>query len=66
MTNMDRRTFLAAAGIIALAHGRSVSTSSNSSFDPLQLTGNGEWTHALYPAGESCPRAHRSEERMVP
>ena len=47
MTNMDRRTFLAAAGITALAHGRSVSTPSNSSSEPLQLTGNGEWTYAV-------------------
>jgi hypothetical protein len=42
MTNMDRRPFLAAAGITALAHGRSVPTSSNSSSEPLPLTGIGE------------------------
>jgi hypothetical protein len=64
MTNMDRRTFLAAAGIAALAHGRSVSTPSNSSSAPLQLTGNGEWTYAVasgwgaLPAGTSFGGTH--------
>lgn len=64
MTNMDRRTFLAAAGLTALAHGRSVSTPSNSSSGPLQLTGNGEWTYAVVsgwgalPAGTSFGGTH--------
>ena len=44
MTKMHRRTFLAAAGMTALAHGRAVSAPSKSSSVPLQLTGNGEWT----------------------
>ena len=64
MTNMDRRTFLAAAGSTALAHGRAVSTPSNSSSEPLQLTGNGEWTYAVVsgwgvlPAGTSFGGTH--------
>jgi 6-bladed beta-propeller len=64
MTNMDRRTFLAAAGITALAHGRSASTPSNSSSEALQLTGNGEWTYAVVsrwgslPAGTSFGGTH--------
>jgi hypothetical protein len=64
MTNMDRRTFLAAAGIAALAHGRSVSTLSNASSEPLQLTGNGEWTYSVVsgwgalPAGTSFGGTH--------
>jgi len=40
MTNMHRRTFLAAAGITVLAHGHAVSAPSNSSSVPLQLTGS--------------------------
>jgi hypothetical protein len=47
MTNMHRRTFLAAAGITALAHGRTVSAPLRFSSEPLQLTGNGEWTYRL-------------------
>ena len=47
MTNMHRRTFLAAAGITALAHGRTVSAPLRSSSEPLQLAGNGEWTYAV-------------------
>jgi hypothetical protein len=64
MTNMDRRTFLAAAGITALAHAGSVSTPSNSSSQPLRLTGNGEWTYAVVsgwgalPAGTSFGGTH--------
>jgi len=40
MTNMNRRKFLAAAGITALAHERTVSDPLRSSSEPLQLTGN--------------------------
>jgi len=64
MTNTDRRAFLAAAGITALAHERSVSTPSNSSSEPLQLTGNGEWTYSVVsgwgalPAGTSFGGTH--------
>jgi len=64
MTSLDRRTFLAAAGITALAHGRSVSTPSNSSSQPLPVTGNGEWTYAVVsgwgtlPAGTSFGGTH--------
>src|SRR5580692_10965095 len=64
MTNIGRRTFLAAAGITALAHGRSASPSTNSSSDPLQLTGNGEWTYRVVsgwgalPAGTSFGGTH--------
>jgi len=55
IANMGRRTFLAAAGMTALAQGRSLSTSSNSSFSPLQLTGNGEWTYAVVPNWGALP-----------
>jgi hypothetical protein len=64
MINMDRRTFLAAAGITVLGHGRSVSTPSNFSSEPLQLTGNGEWVYAVVsgwgalPAGTSFGGTH--------
>ena len=55
MTNMHRRTFLAAAGITALARGRTVSTPLESSAEPLQLTGNGEWTYAVAPGWGTLP-----------
>ena len=55
MTNMHRRTFLAAAGITALTHGRAVSASANSSSGPLQLTGNGEWTYAVVSGWGALP-----------
>jgi hypothetical protein len=55
MTKMHRRTFLAAAGITALAHGRTVSTPLESSAEPLQLTGNGEWTYAVVPGWGALP-----------
>jgi hypothetical protein len=64
MTNIRRRTFLAAAGITALAHGRSVSTPSMSGSEPRQVTGNGEWTYAVVsgwgalPAGTSFGGTH--------
>jgi len=64
MTNMYRRTFLAAVGITALAPGRAVSAPSNSSSVPLQLTGNGEWTYAVesgwgaLPAGTTFGGTH--------
>ena len=41
MTNMHRRTFLAATGMTALAHGQSVSVPSSFSSAAVQLTGNG-------------------------
>ena len=47
MMNMDRRTFLAVAGVAALAPRRLVSASSESSSAPRQLTGNREWTYAV-------------------
>src|SRR5215472_3015856 len=47
MTNMPRRTFLAAAGITALGHGHASSAPTNSPSRPVQLTGNGEWTYAV-------------------
>jgi hypothetical protein len=52
---MDRRTFLAASGMTALAHGRSVSTASNSASEPLQLTGNGEWIYAVVSGWGTLP-----------
>jgi hypothetical protein len=55
MTNIHRRTFLAAAGITALAPRRAVSASSNTSTSPLQLTGNGEWTYAVVPGWGALP-----------
>jgi 6-bladed beta-propeller len=64
MTNMHRRTFLAAAGITALTSGRAVSASSDSSSAPRQLTGNGEWTYEVVsgwgalPAGTSFGGTH--------
>jgi outer membrane protein assembly factor BamB len=64
MTNMHRRTFLAAAGITALAHGRTVSAPLTSSSEPLQLTGDGEWTYAVVsgwgalPAGTTLGGTH--------
>lgn len=64
ITKMGRRTFLAAAGITALAHGRSVSTPSMPSSEPRQITGNGEWTYAVVfgwgalPAGTSFGGTH--------
>jgi len=64
MTNMHRRTFLAAAGIAALAPRRVVSDSPDSSAVPLQLTGNGEWTYRVIsgwgelPAGTTFGGTH--------
>ena len=55
MTKMHRRTFLAAAGMTALAHGRSVSAPSKSPSVPLQLTGNGEWTYAVVSGWGALP-----------
>jgi hypothetical protein len=55
MTSMHRRTFLAATGITALAHGQSVSVLPNSSSHPVQLTGNGEWTYRVVPDWGALP-----------
>jgi hypothetical protein len=56
MTNIHRRTFLAAAGMTALAaHGESVSTPSSSSSAPVQLTGNGEWTYRVVTGWGALP-----------
>lgn len=55
MTRMHRRTFLAAAGITALAHGRAVSADSKSSSAPFLLTGNGEWTYSVAPGWGALP-----------
>jgi len=55
MTMMHRRTFLAAAGITALAQGGAASVVSNSSSAPVQLTGNGEWTYAVAPGWGALP-----------
>jgi hypothetical protein len=55
MTSMHRRTFLAATGITALAHGQSISVSPSSSCDPVQLTGNGEWTYRVVPGWGALP-----------
>jgi hypothetical protein len=55
MTKMHRRTFLSAAGMTALAHGRAVSAPSRSSSAPVQLTGNGEWTYAVVSGWGALP-----------
>ncbi|HEY6337071.1 MAG TPA: hypothetical protein VIW68_01120 [Candidatus Sulfotelmatobacter sp.] len=55
MTKMHRRTFLAAAAITALAHGRAVSAPSKSTSVPLQLTGNGEWTYEVISGWGALP-----------
>ena len=55
MTNMHRRTFLAAAGITAFAHGRAVSVPADSSSASPQLTGNGEWTYAVVSGWGALP-----------
>lgn len=59
MTNMHRRTFLAAAGITALGHGHPSSAPSDSSSRPLQLTGNGEWTYAVVSGWGTLPAGTR-------
>jgi len=55
MTNMHRRTFLAAAGIMALTRRRAVADPSKLSSVPLQLTGNGEWTYAVVSGWGALP-----------
>jgi hypothetical protein len=55
MTDMHRRTFLAAAGMTAFAPGQVFSVSSNSSSAPMQLTGNGEWTYAVVSGWGALP-----------
>jgi hypothetical protein len=56
MTKMHRRTFLAAAGITALAHGQGkVSYHSKSCSVPFLPTGNGEWTYAVMPGWGTLP-----------
>ncbi len=59
MTNMHRRTFLAAAGLAALAPGRAFSARSNLSTAPVQLTGNGEWTYAVVSGWGALPSGAR-------
>jgi hypothetical protein len=64
MMNMHRRTFLAAAGVAALAPRRMVSASPESTSVPGPLTGNGEWTYAVVsgwgklPAGTTFGGTH--------
>jgi len=58
MTNMHRRTFFVTAGITALA-GRAFSVPPDSSFVPLQRTGNGEWTYAVVSDWGSLPSGTR-------
>ena len=55
MTNTNRRSFLAAAGLTALATGRLGSLSADPSSVPVQLTGNGEWTYAVVPGWGILP-----------
>src|SRR5215469_5335971 len=59
MTNMPRRTFLAAAGITALGHGHLSSGLSDSPSRPVQLTGNGEWTYAVVSGWGTLPAGTR-------
>ena len=56
MTKMHRRTFLAAAGMTALAHGQAISVPSKSTPSAVQLTGNGEWTYAVVSGWGALPR----------
>ena len=58
MTNMHRRTFFVTAGITALA-GRAFSVPPDSSFVPLQRTGNGEWTYAVVSDWGALPSGTR-------
>lgn len=56
MTNIDRRTFLAAAGgMTAVAQGQSVSVTPSSSSSHVQVTGNGEWTYQVVPDWGALP-----------
>jgi len=57
MTNIDRRTFLGAAGTTALAPGLRASASSSSDLVPrrLELTGNGKWTYQVVPGWGALP-----------
>jgi hypothetical protein len=55
MTDMHRRTFLAAAGITAIAHGSAVADLPKTSSQRVQLTGNGEWTYAVVPGWGVLP-----------
>lgn len=55
MTNMHRRTFLAATGMTALAHGQSVSVSPSPSSGTVQLTGNGEWSYQVVSGWGALP-----------
>lgn len=54
---IHRRTFLAAAGITALAHGQAASVPSKPSTPPVELTGNGEWTYAVVSGWGALPAA---------
>jgi hypothetical protein len=64
MTNFDRRTFFAVAGITALAPRFALPASPDAASSPLQLTGNGEWTYAVasdwgaLPAGTTFGGTH--------
>ena len=53
MTNIDRRTFLAAAGITRSCRA-SLFGPSDSSFSPLNH-GNGEWTYAVVSGWGTLP-----------
>jgi hypothetical protein len=55
MTNMRRRTFLAATGIAAIVPKTTFSLTPNPDSSTLQLTGNGEWTYAAISGWGSLP-----------
>lgn len=55
MTDIDRRTFLVAAGITALTRHFAFSASSSPASSPVQLTGNGEWTYAVVSGWGALP-----------
>ncbi|HKW19628.1 MAG TPA: 6-bladed beta-propeller [Terriglobales bacterium] len=59
MTSIDRRTFLAATGMTALAHGQSVSVPSHPASGAVQLTGNGEWTYRVVSGWGALPTGTR-------
>jgi hypothetical protein len=59
MTNMHRRTFLAAAGMTTLANRRAFSVALSSPSAPVQLTGNGEWTYAVVSGWGALPSGTR-------
>lgn len=59
MTNMQRRGFLAAAGMTAFAPTLTVSGLAKTSSAPVEVTGNGEWTYAVVSGWGALPAGTR-------